>query len=235
MKLDGKNQGTYFKHLSIFTSRFNKNWFVGLLVSVWFISTIFSFWWFQFRNIQVFDSDAVNNQTVFFESGELGQRLEKLVESDYSRDKKTPVSVIHFWNPDCSCNRFNEVHVKKIISDYADKNVKFTIVVSGSNKEERKQRQILARQVFSHRAVKEIRSDWPMNQGPPSSPAVGVVNSDGELIYFGPYSLGARCAPDKGKFVETVLDGLHASKNRADKKQLNTLAVGCFCPWRSVS
>ena len=73
-----------------------------------------------------------------------------------------------------------------------------------------------------------------MHKGPPSSPAVGVVNSDGQLVYFGPYSLGARCAPDKGKFVEKVLDRLQKEK-QAVKKQLNTLAVGCFCPWRSVS
>ena len=233
MKTGGENQALHLKRSSVFRSK--KNWFAGILVSVWLVSTIFAFWWFQFRNIQAFDSNAVNNQTVFFESGELGQRLEKLVKADYRLGKKTPISVIHFWNPDCPCNRFNEVHVKKIISAYADKNVKFTVVVSGSNKEERHQRQVLAKQVFSHSAVKEIRSDWPMNQGPPSSPAVGVVNSDGELIYFGPYSLGARCAPDKGKFVENVLDGLYARKKSADKKQLNTLAVGCFCPWRSVS
>lgn len=213
-----------------------KKWFVASLVTLWLISTLVAFWWFQFRNIQAFDSDAPNNQTVFFESGELGHRLEKLVANDHvSNEKKEAISVIHFWNPDCPCNRFNEVHVKKIITDYAEKNVNFTIVVSGSSEKERNQRQALAEKIFNHSAVKEIRSDWPMHKGPPSSPAVAVLNRRGELVYFGPYSLGARCAPDKGKFVESVLDGLYASKKSADKKQLNTLAVGCFCPWRSVS
>lgn len=199
------------------------------------ISTLIAFWWFQFRNIQAFDINAVSNQTVFFESGQLGERIEKLISEEQFDDKASTISVVHFWNPACPCNRFNEVHVKKIISEYAGKNVKFTIVVSGSNEQERNQRQILAQQVFTHKAVKEIRSDWPMDKGPPSSPAVGVINRSGELVYFGPYSLGARCAPDKGKFVETVLDGLYENKKRAGKKQLNTLAVGCFCPWRSVS
>lgn len=213
-----------------------KNWFVAILISCWVISTIIAFWWFQFRNIQAFDIDALKNQTVFFESGELGNRLENLIVKDQLENKKIgTISVVHFWNPDCPCNRFNEVHVKKIISDYADKNVKFTIVVSGSTKEERNQRHALAQKIFKHSAVKEIRSDWPMQAGPPSSPAVGVINRQGELVYFGPYSLGAQCAPDKGKFVESVLDGLYASKKSTDKKQLNTLAVGCFCPWRSVS
>ena len=235
MKIDGETSDNDLNHQSI--SKLNKkNWFVASLVSIWLISTIVAFWWFQFRNIQVFDLDAQKNQTVFFESGELGERLENLVNKASSKDKKTgAISVVHFWNPDCPCNRFNESHVKKIITDYAEKNVQFTIVVSGQSAKVRNQRYEQAKEIFSHPSVKEIRNDWPMQKGPPSSPAVGVLNSDGELIYFGPYSLGARCAPDKAKFVETVLDGLYKNKARANKKQLNTLAVGCFCPWRSVS
>lgn len=231
---------SYFLPLSVYMEIDNKNlnnkknWLVGILVSVWIVSTVFAFWWFQFRNIQAFDIDAVTNQTVFFESGELGARLENLVNKEQQDNKLKPVSVVHFWNPDCPCNRFNEVHVKKIISDYADKNVRFTIVVSGNSAEQRKLREERARKIFSHQAVKNFRSDWPMDKGPPSSPAVGVINSVGELVYFGPYSLGANCAPDKGKFVEKVLDHLK-NKKQAQKKQLNTLAVGCFCPWRSVT
>lgn len=235
MNLNGNKISNYLQRKFSFTSR-KRNWFVGILISTWLLSTIIAFWWFQFRNIQAFDIDAQKNQTVFFESGELGNRLEKLVAKERLRGNKTAaISVVHFWNPECSCNRFNEVHVKKIISDYANKNVEFTVVVSGSNEKERNQRKALAQKIFKHAAVKEIFSDWPMHKGPPSSPAVGVINQQGELVYFGPYSLGARCAPDKGKFVETVLDGLYASKESADKKQLNTLAVGCFCPWRSLT
>lgn len=215
-------------------TNYKKNWFVGLLVSVWVVSTVFAFWWFQFRNIQAFDINDVVNKTVFFESGELGARLENLVNKEQQSNKLKPISVVHFWNPDCPCNRFNEVHVKKIISDYADKNVQFTIVVSGKNTKLRKLREERARKIFSHSAVKNIYSDWSMDKGPPSSPAVAVINSSGELVYFGPYSLGANCSADKGKFVEKVLDQLKDEKQR-QKKQLNTLAVGCFCPWRSVS
>jgi len=209
-----------------------KNWFVSILVVSWLIATVFAFWWFQFKNINDFDVDAVANQTVFFESGKLGSRLENLIEAEIKEGKKSDlISVIHFWNPDCPCSRFNEVHVKKIMSDYTAKNVVFTIVVSGKSAEQRKERALLARQVFNLAAVKDIRSDWPLKKGPPSSPAVAIMNKQGKLVYFGPYSLGARCSPDKGQFVEKVLDRLSDEK-LAQKKQLNTLAVGCFCPWQ---
>ena len=234
MKTYSENQNRYLNRSSIVTSN-SKNWLVGILVSAWLISTIFAFWWFQFRNIQAFDINAVANQTVFFESGELGARLENLIKQAPPQSKNLkPISLVHFWNPDCPCSRFNEVHVKKIMSDYADKNIQFTIVVSGNNDEMREQRKLLAQKVFTGKAVKDIRSDWPMGKGPVSSPAVGVINSDGELVYFGPYSLGARCAPDQGQFVEKTLDRLNKQK-ALSKKQLNTLAVGCFCPWRTKS
>jgi len=212
-----------------------KNWFVSILVVGWLIATVFAFWWFQFKNIKTFDIDAVANQTVFFESGELGSRLENLIEAETKKGKKSGfISVIHFWNPDCPCSKFNEVHVNKIISDYRDKNVALTVVVSGKNAEQRKEHSLLAKQVFNLAAVKDIRSDWPMEKGPPSSPAAAIMNKQGKLVYFGPYSLGARCSPDKGGFVEKVLDRL-SDDQLSQKKQLNTLAVGCFCPWRSVS
>lgn len=215
--------------------KFKQNWFAGILVAVWLLSTVVAFWWFQFRNIQVFDAEALTHQAVFFQSGELGPRLENLVKASYNKENKAAISVIHFWDPGCPCSRFNEVHVKNIISTYAAKNVQFTIVVKGSTAEVRNERMRLAQQVFQGFAVKEIRDDWPLQNGPPSSPAVAVINRQGQLVYFGPYSLGARCAPDKGQFVETVLDTLDSKNNSASKKQLNTLAVGCFCPWRTES
>ena len=75
-----------------------KKWFVILLVTAWFVSTVFAFWWFQFRNIQSFDPKGINNQTVFFESGELGERLENLVVASPSHEESLkPISVVHFW------------------------------------------------------------------------------------------------------------------------------------------
>ena len=232
MKFEEKQISRRLEWFFVHISNNKKNWLVAGLVFIWFITTIAGFWWFQFRSIQVFDSQAEKNNTVFFESGELGERLERLVSHHrLTGSKKETISVVHFWNPDCSCNRFNENHVKKIIAEYAAKNVQFTIVVSGRDNDERKKRSVLAKQVFNHAAVFDIRSDWPPDKGPASSPAAGILNQKGELVYFGPYSLGARCAPDKGKFVEAVLDRLNDQK-RLQKKQLNTLAVGCFCPWR---
>jgi len=226
-----ENQDTIAPAQSFFHAK--KNWIVGILVATWICSVIFSFWWFQFRNVQAFDINAVENRTIFFEGGRLGDRLEKLVqENDRFAKKSAAISVVHFWNPDCPCSRFNQPHVQQIMSDYGKNNVQFTVVVSGATEKIRQQRQIEARKIFNAKAFVDIRSDWPMENGPPSSPAVGVISSSGELVYFGPYSLGARCSPEKGKFVEKVIDELK-SKNQSVKKQLNTLAVGCFCPWAS--
>jgi len=227
------NQGSTTPVQSFFRAK--KNWLVGILVLAWICSVIFAFWWFQFKNVQAFDINAVENRTIFFEGGRLGDRLEKLAKkTDPLAKKSAVISVVHFWNPDCPCSRFNQPHVQQIISDYGRNNVRFTVVVGGATEKIRQQHQVEARKIFNFEAVIDIRSDWPMESGPPSSPAVGVMNSSGELVYFGPYSLGARCSPEKGKFVEKVIEQLK-NNNQSVKKQLNTLAVGCFCPWASQS
>lgn len=210
--------------------------FAGLLFGLWLVATAVAFWWFQFRDINVFDPQAEQNQTVFFESGELGHRLEKLVEHQVQKDNTSrPINIVHFWNPVCSCNRFNEQHVKDIINEYADRNVKFTIVVNGETEQVREARAELAGEIFTHPAVTEIRTDWSLNEGPPSSPAAAIIDKNGQLTYFGPYSLGAQCTTGSGAFIENMLDQManeKFDKKQGIRKQLNTLAVGCFCPWQ---
>ena len=206
----------------------------GLLFVLWLIATVVAFWWFQFRNINVFDPRAEQNQTVFFESGELGSRLENMFLHQ-AENAKSKIHIIHFWNPACSCNRFNEQHVKDIIELYGNRNVEFTIVVNGETDQVRKARAQLASKVFTHPAVKHVRTDWPLKNGPPSSPAAAILDKNGQLTYFGPYSLGAQCTTGNGKFVETMLDQMASDsldQREKVKKQLNTLAVGCFCPWQ---
>lgn len=198
------------------------------LLVAWLLATAWAFWWFQFRHIQAFDGNAEASRLVFFEAGQLGDRLQQMVAGGKSTNQ---VTVVHFWNPGCACNRFNEAHVQQLIEKYADRRVRFIVVVYGRDEVERKQNQLRARQVFNHAAVVDIRSDWQLHAGPGSSPAVAVLDAGGVLTYFGPYSLGAVCSVKNGGFVEAVLDTL--SVKGKQQKYLNLMATGCFCDWQA--
>jgi hypothetical protein len=61
----------------------------------------------------------------------------------------------------------------------------------------------------------------------PASPAVGIWDKNGNLVYFGPYSEGATCT-SSNSFIEPILEAL--AQGRA-VSATHTLAVGCFCQW----
>jgi len=64
----------------------------------------------------------------------------------------------------------------------------------------------------------------------PATPSVAVWDEKGRLAYFGPYSSGAVCGSGQD-FVSRVLHSLAEAKN---PMWVNTLAVGCYCPWVSL-
>jgi len=62
----------------------------------------------------------------------------------------------------------------------------------------------------------------------PASPAVGIWDQSGELVYIGPYSEGAVCSSDNS-FVEPILDAVLAGRK---VRATHSLAVACFCDWQ---
>lgn len=195
-----------------------------VFVALWLLCMFYAFWWFEFRLIQPFDPEA-NKRAVFFDGEQTMQQLANVISSETFSgvENNLPIAtVVHFWDPDCPCNKLNESHVNNIISEYGEQGVKFVIVTK--NEAGLKQ----AKDKFSHAAVIEYKSNIPHGLTPPSSPAAVVMNSTGQANYFGPYSIGALCLTRNGAFVETILDSLFKGENRI---QINTAAIGCFCSW----
>lgn len=180
------------------------------LVAVWAVGTVIAFWWFEFRNLRAF----LPEEAVMFRSEQLGHDLALQLEGT---PREGPL-LVHFWDPGCPCARFATPHLREIMDRYQAQGVRFVVLTPGTVREEE------AREVFG--ADAEIRMAGPLN--PLSSPAAALLDTDGHLAYFGPYSEGAGCTAADGGFVETVLDQLQTGQN---PRQINTLAVGCFCRW----
>ena len=62
----------------------------------------------------------------------------------------------------------------------------------------------------------------------PASPAVGIWDRNGELVYIGPYSEGAVCSSDNS-FVEPIVEAVLAGRT---VRATHSLAVACFCDWQ---
>lgn len=194
------------------------------LVLVWLAVVITGFWWFQFKDIRAFANEA---SVVFFQGDQFSNQLTDLVNN--IDNKSSAVTVVHFWDPDCSCNKFNEPHVKELIETYGQQDIRFVIVARVTDDALKNQVLAKARATFNYSAVSRVVTEQDIElKAMPSSPAVAVMNNQQSLVYFGPYSAGAVCNIENGAYVEKTLERL--AKGKA-KRQLNVLATGCFCTW----
>ena len=204
------------------TMNYSDKRLIIILVATWIAIVVSGFWWFQFKDIRAFASEK---SVVFFEGDKFNQQLVSMVKTIRATKNKT--TLVHFWDSECSCNRFNEPHVKELIDKYAQQDIQFVIVTRAVELARKKQVLEKAKIVFNHPAVISVISEDDINlDSMPSTPSVAVINGKQSLMYFGPYSVGAVCNVKNGAFVEKILESMFKG---IPKKQLNVLATGCFC------
>jgi hypothetical protein len=197
---------------------------ISLLV-VWMISTAYAFWWFQVRPLRPF-SNLEQARAVSFDGHAFAQLLQSQ-ELAALPGTLSKITILHFWDPDCPCARFNQVHVRDLISIHGAGDIRFVIVVPAEHAREGDRLRQRAETVFGT-GIEVVIDHGELANAVPSSPAAAIFAADRELAYFGPYSIGAVCSQGQGNFVETVLTRLKQGQN---PHFLNTMAVGCFCDW----
>ncbi|WP_313520406.1 DUF6436 domain-containing protein [Pseudomonas sp.] len=177
----------------------------GLL---WVVALLFAIWWYQARYIRPFD-----NRATLFDGGSL-QLPAQLTGPG-------PIRLVHFWDPACPCNVGNQQHLAELIERFANRGVAFYAVQKPGSQGH------LPKTLQALQSLKTL----PGAADLPASPAVGIWDASGRLVYFGPYSEGASCTSGNS-FIEPVLEAL--AQGRA-VNATNTLAVGCYCPWRDTT
>jgi len=130
-----------------------------------------------------------------------------------------PVRFVHFWDPGCPCNVGNQQHLTELIQRFSDQPVAFYAVQKPGSKG----------QLPEHLAALKPLSNLGGATELPASPAVGIWDQNGELVYLGPYSEGAICSSDNS-FVEPILDAILGGRK---VRATHSLAVACFCDWKN--
>lgn len=177
-----------------------------LLVAFWLMATFFAFWWFQFRH--QFSLSFAQEQIELPETW--------LAELPQGRKDRAAL-VVHFYNQDCLCSRFNEAHVQEIIHDFSKQGVDFLIAVPEYSQIQR------AEDVFGQPASLAPEVDFL------GSPLALVLDADLQPIYLGAYSDSLLCSTNPGRQVEDRLDQLIQQTPVAALKAEGS--AGCFCPW----
>jgi len=148
------------------------------------------------------------------------------VQSDLKIAGNKPV-LIHFFNPECPCSRFNLKHVKSLIKQYSDV-VSFAVVVVNEDKdyteEEIKDRFGLDLPISFNSALAE-------KCGVYSTPQAVILNENRELYYRGNYNKSRYCTDKASNYAQMALDSLLESNYDVEFSPYALKAYGCELPF----
>jgi thiol-disulfide isomerase/thioredoxin len=138
--------------------------------------------------------------------------------------------LLHFFNPDCPCSRFNLKHLKQLAKHYAGA-VTFLAVVPekfASQTEEIRRRYDLPMPV-----VADGREQLARVCGVYATPQAALVDTSGILYYRGNYNKSRYCTTPHSNYAQMAIDSLLAGTPSPTFGDLATTAYGCELPERS--
>ena len=195
----------------------------SFIMSVWLIGTGYAFWWFQAKDLRPFDTQASR----IIDEKTLNSSLLKLMVP-LNLENVNQSYLIHFWQPNCGCNRFNQEHVNDIAKRYQHNKFKLITIVSPHPDYKNSQIIKMAEELFESTVILDKNHLLIGKARIPASPAAAILTNNGTLAYFGPYSDSAFCGLGSSSFVEKVADLIVQGETPS---LMNTMVYGCFCDW----
>jgi hypothetical protein len=135
--------------------------------------------------------------------------------------------LLHFFNPDCPCSRFNVPHFRALINQYGQK-VSFAVV-------------LMTDKNYSADDVRrrfDLPGDIPVVRdsliaaacGVYSTPQAVVVDTSGRLFYRGNYNRNRYCTDGKTSYARLALESLLHNDLHPSFDPMALKAYGCQLP-----
>jgi hypothetical protein len=138
-------------------------------------------------------------------------------------------ALIHFFNPECPCSRFNMKHFKSLVKHY-NKEMSFAIVVLCKEKE------------YTEREIQDkFDLDIPVSFdetlantcGVYSTPQAVVIDREQKLFYKGNYNKSRYCTDKNSNYAQMAIDSLLNNHYNVAFDQYALKAYGCELPFCS--
>lgn len=115
--------------------------------------------------------------------------------------------LLHFFNPDCPCSRFNVAHFRSLSDGYSEL-VDFYVVVEDKKKVPSAKRQIGKNVTI----VIDEQQRLAVACGVYSTPQAAIVQIDNKLYFRGNFNRSRYCTDKNTNFVQMALDSLVGGK-----------------------
>jgi len=140
-----------------------------------------------------------------------------LLPQQYPRPK-----LLHFFNPDCPCSRFNIKHFQSLEKQYGSKVDFFVVVVS--NEKVRSAKRLIGTDI---KILVDQGEKLAKACGVYSTPQAAVIQKTNQLYYRGNYNRSRYCTDKNSNYVQMALDSLMEIKGPPQFSQLATQSYGC--------
>lgn len=117
-------------------------------------------------------------------------------------------TVLHFFNPDCPCSRFNAAHLRQLREEFAGR-AEFVAVLEGEGEAAELQAAFAAWDL-DLRSVVDVDGALAAAAGVYATPQAVVLAADGTLHYRGNYNVQRFCSDRRTQFVRRALETLLA-------------------------
>ena len=203
------------------------------LIIVWLVGTGCAFYWFQNQDQRLFQPPQASFKEIAF-----ANPLKSLQQSNVASNQpeiadimeQSRAVVFHFWQPGCSCNRFNAPHVKTMVKEYKQHNIHFVIVVPKTTHNALQELKKTAFKKFgTDRVIIDTQNIFSPVTAAPAALVMTQTKQHKTAHYFGAYSFSALCNPGDGSYVETSLNNILQNKPSLNPESTN--GKGCFCHW----
>lgn len=133
--------------------------------------------------------------------------------------------LLHFFNPDCPCSRFNIKHVRELAAQYGNK-VSFAVVLM--TKKDYTAQAIQDRFGLSMPVIKD--TSLASICGVYSTPQAVILDQYHQLYYRGNYNRTRYCTDKKTNYAQQALEALLTNRERLPVDRWACTAYGCQLP-----
>lgn len=140
-----------------------------------------------------------------------------LIPQRYSKPK-----LLHFFNPDCPCSRFNVKHFIALQKQYGQR-VDFYVAVTSPDKVE-SAKKLIDKDIT---IIVDSGDGLAKACGVYSTPQAALIQANNKLYFRGNYNRARYCVDPNSNFVQMAIDSLVSNKLPPLFNELATRSYGC--------
>ncbi len=145
--------------------------------------------------------------------------------SEFGIEQNT-ATLIHFFNYDCPCSRFNIKEFKSLVREFKD-SVSFFAVISGESVDKEAIVDFNNKYDLGIQLIIDYNQSIADSLGVYSTPQAVIIDANNEVYYKGNYNKARYCVSRNTRFVEKALSALVRNEPLPFMPMIATIPYGC--------